>query len=556
MQDNLKIHGGIISHSLEVLRSRVPCEEQHVIDYIQDKFKEVLAFAPTLDYKDVPVNGTRSVVKMLANWTLFVAEEKRSQKEIIKFIPILHMMSCWCDLFATFSEILNDKEMGCEESREECKQLMLRLLESFDPRAFKAVHGEGYFLRCFPSSSFALTHFYKLLLLHVNRGTSEVLPGLLRMSRRAVVSRLSKKWPRMIGLNFTVEFFRIFDLSYIIAANKVNQVFFSAMKPKVRVKKYVVDVKRKYNIAVDVEGVRLEVLPKAVDKQIKFAILKDKSSKKYSDKLLVYIHGGGFCGPHYSRFHNLYMKSFCNMLPGLTVLTVSYSFAPEKRFPHGLLDVLDSYLWLTSSDTKVQEILGFTPRDIVIAGDSSGGNFCLSLTVLLNELKFLDTAFKPVFPSTMILLYPAVTVDDTPYPSGIMSSMDIVLGFYVFNSVGRAYLPITMCDANGNWNVLENNMKVPDDWHSRQEYNFLRSPFLSPVYYDKLQDLSHINLAVMGCEFDPLLDESVQVAKVWKGPVDFYLAEESLHACLVMHNVSASAKKALNIFANMTRKAF
>ena len=557
MEDNLKLHECIIYESLKSLRSRVPESEQKIIDGMNDQLKKMFKLAPNFDYKGYPVNGIRLAVKYMANCLEYISNDKRNQ-DVKNFIPILHSLASWMNTFDIIRDFFDEDGLfiSTEENRAMAKQIIGRFCNEFDPKAFAAVHGEGYFLRYLPLRIPGLIHMYRFILLYFSDGLFDFMANLIKilyLSTRDVVSELSKRW-HMMNVDMFSGLLGITSLRPSIMLTSAVQFLMSIRKPRVQAQEHIIDFERKYDIKVGTEGVKLEKLHLKQDRKVIFSILRDESSMNHHGKVLVWIHGGAFMGIDYLLYHNVLMKDLCNAIPGLTVLTVKYSFAPEKPFPHGLMDALDTYLWLTSGDAQVEEILGFKPQDIMISGDSSGGNFAVSLTVLINEIRLLDKNFKPVFPSSLILACPCVSVDETIYFSNIFATFDIILSVFVLNTVSRAYPPIRLRDINGNYSIVKSK-DVPEDWLVKDEYEFIRSPFISPLDYDKLEDLSHIRMSVMALGFDPLLDSAIQVAKKWKSPVDVNFVAKSFHGVYVLHHFDATAKKAFDCYVEMIKKA-
>ncbi len=96
--------------------------------------------------------------------------------------------------------------------------------------------------------------------------------------------------------------------------------------------------------------------------------------KKY---ILLYCHGGG-----YNTGSLKYARSITNKLASSTsmdVLSFDYRLAPEHPYPAALEDVVKIWDYLMH--------LGYGARDIIIAGDSAGGNLALVLTLKLKEQK-------------------------------------------------------------------------------------------------------------------------------------------------------------------------
>ncbi len=94
--------------------------------------------------------------------------------------------------------------------------------------------------------------------------------------------------------------------------------------------------------------------------------------KKY---VILYCHGGGYTSGSFR-----YARSITNKLAGSTsmdVLSFDYRLAPEAPFPAALEDAMNVWNYLMYH--------GYGARDVMIAGDSAGGNLALTLTLKLKE---------------------------------------------------------------------------------------------------------------------------------------------------------------------------
>lgn len=92
--------------------------------------------------------------------------------------------------------------------------------------------------------------------------------------------------------------------------------------------------------------------------------------KKY---IILYCHGGG-----YSTGSSLYARTLTNKLATSTsmdVLCFDYRLAPEHPYPAATEDAMKIWNYLM--------LLGYGARDIIVAGDSAGGNMALSLVMKL-----------------------------------------------------------------------------------------------------------------------------------------------------------------------------
>lgn len=108
--------------------------------------------------------------------------------------------------------------------------------------------------------------------------------------------------------------------------------------------------------------------------------------KKY---VILYCHGGG-----YSTGSSVYARTLTTKLAESTsmdVLCFDYRLAPENPYPAACEDAMKAWDYLM--------LLGYGARDVIIAGDSAGGNLALSLVHKLKQQNRL-------LPRGLVLLSP------------------------------------------------------------------------------------------------------------------------------------------------------
>jgi acetyl esterase/lipase len=92
-------------------------------------------------------------------------------------------------------------------------------------------------------------------------------------------------------------------------------------------------------------------------------------------RLLLYLHGGGYvfgsCATHRQ------MVSCIALAGAVPALLPEYRLAPEHPFPAAIEDTVRLYRALLEA--------GYSPRDIVIAGDSAGGGLTLATLLALRD---------------------------------------------------------------------------------------------------------------------------------------------------------------------------
>ncbi len=94
---------------------------------------------------------------------------------------------------------------------------------------------------------------------------------------------------------------------------------------------------------------------------------------------ILYCHGGGYMTGSLKYARSLTTKLATST--SMDVLTFDYRLAPEHPYPAALEDAMKAWNYLM--------LLGYGARDIIIGGDSAGGNLALALTLKLKEEKRL-----------------------------------------------------------------------------------------------------------------------------------------------------------------------
>ena len=110
-----------------------------------------------------------------------------------------------------------------------------------------------------------------------------------------------------------------------------------------------------------------------------------------AEKVIFYIHGGAWMFK-FPRLHHAMVAKWCRRLDA-RALMVDYRLAPEHPFPSALDDVWSAWQWLLTE--------GISPRSVIVAGDSAGGNLTLAL---LHRIK----AAGGVMPACAVMLSPFV----------------------------------------------------------------------------------------------------------------------------------------------------
>ncbi|XP_068180112.1 hormone-sensitive lipase isoform X2 [Antennarius striatus] len=142
--------------------------------------------------------------------------------------------------------------------------------------------------------------------------------------------------------------------------------------------------------------------------------------------LLIHFHGGGFVAQT-SKSHEPYLKSWSQDL-GVPILSVDYSLAPEAPFPRALEECFYAYCWALRN----HHLLGWTGEKVCLAGDSAGGNLCVTTSMRA-------AAFGVRMPDGIVAAYPATLLTAYASPSRLLTLMDPLLPLSVLSRCLGAY---------------------------------------------------------------------------------------------------------------------
>lgn len=240
-----------------------------------------------------------------------------------------------------------------------------------------------------------------------------------------------------------------------------------------------------------------------------------------SDSLIFHCPGGGYLSSSY-KSHEVYLREWGKKLR-VPIICTSYRLSPEHPYPASLQDLLDAYLFLTSGSSESVKILGFRPKNIILTGDSAGGNLALALVLALNDIRKREVDVR--MPVTIALQYPNGNPSIEKSPGRAMSVIDTTITLSGLGHAAASYFGIEETDVKP-WFRSDQVENI-----SRQMMKKMRSDHLyNPLISQNFADLKDIRLYITGAEFDPLLDDAVAIGKVWKGSLVMDLAKGLPHS--------------------------
>ncbi|MCM8536856.1 MAG: alpha/beta hydrolase [Lentisphaeraceae bacterium] len=181
---------------------------------------------------------------------------------------------------------------------------------------------------------------------------------------------------------------------------------------------------------------------------------------------LMFYHGGCwvFCN---LDSHDSVCRQLCQD-SGMTVFSVDYRLAPESKFPTGIQDAFDAAAYVANNRAELK----ITSDDLIVAGDSAGGNISTVVSLMAKDSKELSVRGQ--------LLY---------YPITDASRMDNES----YSAFGEDHF------------LTKNMMKFGANHYARNADDF-SNPLMSPLLSNELEGMP--KTLIQTAEFDVLRDEA------------------------------------------------
>ena len=94
-----------------------------------------------------------------------------------------------------------------------------------------------------------------------------------------------------------------------------------------------------------------------------------------SGRVLVYLHGGGYCWGSSKSTHRVGLSNFAS-ISGMPIYCIEYRLAPEHPYPAALEDAVRAWNGICRR---------FPDSEVILAGDSAGGGFSLALMMRIRD---------------------------------------------------------------------------------------------------------------------------------------------------------------------------
>ena len=230
------------------------------------------------------------------------------------------------------------------------------------------------------------------------------------------------------------------------------------------------------------------------------------------ERVLYFLHGGGHVSGSI-KTHQEFAARLARVAKA-RVIMIDYRLAPEHPFPAGLEDAVKAYKWLVN-DEKID------PKNMIIGGDSAGGNLALATLLKLRELNL-------ELPAAAILISPWTDMLGT----GESMRTKVEVDPFISPIAGEFFAQLYARDRD------------------------LRNPLISPLYGD-LQGLPPLFIQVGTAEV--LLDDSIRLAKRAKAAgveVDLDVWEGMIHDFAIFAAVVPESQQGIENIGKFLLKHF
>ena len=247
-----------------------------------------------------------------------------------------------------------------------------------------------------------------------------------------------------------------------------------------------------------------------------------RNGRENAKKVLYYLHGGCYIAGLTNNYHS-FVRDFCDMEESITVVLLDYKTAPEYKYPVQLDEAED--IW-----NELTVIQGYRPENIIIGGDSSGGNLALALL-----LKIRDKGKK--MPGGAFLL--------SPWTDMTMSGKSYIRNYQKDVEIGERKAALK---------EEKRKMLIDSDIYSFIGDADRKSPYLSPLFAS-YEGFPPMFFAVG--ESEMLLDDTLGVVKKLEKadiPVICDRKLDMFHSYVLYKNMMPESKESFIKIKNFVRE--
>ena len=310
----------------------------------------------------------------------------------------------WKNISKITYEVICSGEKDIQKKFRSChiesEQAGIALLNSYNENSFGVTNASTYLYKIYVYRNYPklMAIDGKKALLMQNRNLTEVLMSMVRWPVFKKIQEsdfqsikyrrkfyVKKEYPD-ISLEYIQNLLKLMGNEYIDVSNIKQEIIYKTQEDIINNKeipqnelfniKPAKNLKKYYVSLTLLNSSNLDFLAEKASIFNPFSYFQQPLSKP--EYLMIFIHGGGFIGMS-THSHEIFLRDWSNKL-NMPIIGINYGLSPQHKYPYGLNDCYQGYRWIIN---HCQDVMGFNPKKIILAGNSSGGTFVLSLLYLI-----------------------------------------------------------------------------------------------------------------------------------------------------------------------------
>uniref|UniRef100_A0A3Q2PKV8 Lipase, hormone-sensitive a n=1 Tax=Fundulus heteroclitus TaxID=8078 RepID=A0A3Q2PKV8_FUNHE len=246
-----------------------------------------------------------------------------------------------------------------------------------------------------------------------------------------------------------------------------------------------------------------------------------------------------------------YLRNWSKEL-SVPILSVDYSLSPEAPFPRALEECFYAYCWALNHC----HLLGSTAERVCLAGDSAGGNLCITVS-----MRALTAGIR--VPDGIMAAYPATLLTTDASPSRLLTLIDPLLPLGVLAKCLNAYAGSDFqtaqpAERRGSLSALSRDTALLLSDLTQGASNWIQD-IMGRIRSEQIHGLECLDLLPKASALDALLDDSVMFAKKLRAmeqPVTLTVVDDLPHGFLSLAQICKETQFASDICVARIRDVF
>lgn len=490
---------------------------------------EVSSFAHEYDYSpSLKYNGARAYLKMVTAYFVQISQalgQLKSDPRNKETRTKMDVLRGQCFAFSTMSHLMKrthqnrlTNDANSSQFCQEAADIYNRGLAESSPEKLLPFYNPKYFTPWFPRW---MRFFLRIMTIFVFLFSNPLLSSLLKLTNANVNSYYTN-----YAINFTIEGWSkpltkgMDNIFYKLYVWLLNLRYWD-----IKMSTLTLD-KRQSEWFIDADGKKIGRNDNRLADAKPTKCLFVKPRNFTGDNVLFHIHGGAFISFTAESYQTVLLATA--KATGAAIVSIEYTLSPEAKYPVALQECLDLYLNLVSSDP----IIGFKPKKIFFMGDSAGGYFSVATSIAVAEIRQIQMSTHETLtrlPDAIFACYPISSLCfGCFWPSRCL--FDVILPPSCLFSISNAYSgPVDEKNYHKERQCIWYKDELAVEQFVSQVNGRFDDPFVHLISYKHFDRLQDVHLYIQAGEFDPIFDDSIALARRWKGPVTWDILEDESH---------------------------